>query len=518
MPPPEPTGFDGVLHGRIERLAVVAGGLLMLLIVAASGLIARRTTVNISAVAASQVARSVTAELLEAVVSAETGQRGYLLTGRADYLTPYTRSVTRVPALLDQLSRHLPDNPDLPRWRAVIRDKMAELDETVRLEQAGRHADALDRVQRGRGQVDMETTRAIAARLTAAQAATEAVWLDRSQAGSRSLVVVDSIVLVMLVTLMNVVGRRLLATVDILATSRRSLADANAALQDGRGRLEVAVAERTAELTDANDEIQRFAYIVSHDLRAPLLNIIGFTGELEAATERLNRFVSDHLEGSGIEVPPDVIEASRVDLPEAIRFIRTSTAKMDRLITTILRLSREGRRELTPETLDMAALVGGVFDSMRHQADTAHAELIGGPLPPLVSDRVAIEQVMSNLVENALKYGKPDRPNRIEVSGSVQAGWARYEVRDTGRGIAERDHERIFELFRRAGPQSTAGEGIGLAHVRILLRRLGGSIDCESVLDVGSTFVVCLPAILASGGRQVQPGASEVAEAEQAGA
>ena len=78
----------------------------------------------------------------------------------------------------------------------------------------------------------------------------------------------------------------------------------------------------------------------------------------------------------------------------------------------------------------------------------------------------------------------------------------RYEVRDNGRGIAGRDRERIFELFRRAGVQDTAGEGIGLAHVRALLRRMGGSIDCESEVDVGTNFKVLMPASLAQSGER----------------
>jgi signal transduction histidine kinase len=114
-------------------------------------------------------------------------------------------------------------------------------------------------------------------------------------------------------------------------------------------------------------------------------------------------------------------------------------------------------------------------------------------VPAITADRLAVEQVFSNLIENALKYPAPGRPGRIQVDGRREGQFARFEVRDNGRGVAERDRERIFELFRRAGVQDTAGEGIGLAHVRALLRRMGGSIDCESEAGVGSTFVVRLP-------------------------
>jgi signal transduction histidine kinase len=195
--------------------------------------------------------------------------------------------------------------------------------------------------------------------------------------------------------------------------------------------------------------------------------------------------------------------ASEEDLPEAIRFIQTSTAKMDRLINAILRLSREGRRVLTPESLDMKALLANVIDSVRHQASVADADVELGAVPRLVSDRIAIEQIFSNLIENALKYLQDGRPGRISVAGGREAGLVRIDVTDNGRGIAPHDMERVFELFRRAGNQNRPGEGIGLAHVRALVRRLGGTIECRSTLGEGSTFSVRLPVVLAHSGSDV---------------
>jgi signal transduction histidine kinase len=481
------------LYGRLERLALAAGALIMLGIVAASVVIAARSDADLAESEQAQTARAITVDLLEAVTSAETGQRGYLLTQRDTYRDAYDEAASRVPGLLHDLGRALPGDPDLPSWRAAIETKMAELATTVHLEQSGRHAEALALVQTDRGKRAMDTAREIAARLATRERATIAHDLHRSQSGTRLLVAVDGGAFLLLVLLVYVVSNRLRASIRRLSQSEEALRTANLALEAGRDRLEAAVAERTLELTNANDEIQRFAYIVSHDLRAPLLNIIGFTGELADATNRLNRFVGQNLQTAGIDVPEDVRTASQEDLPEAIRFIETSTAKMDRLITAILRLSREGRRVLAPERLDMGAVLGGVIDSVRHQADAAGAEIALAPVPAITADRLAVEQVFSNLIENALKYRAPGRPGRIAVAGRREGRFARFEVRDNGRGVAERDRERIFELFRRAGVQDTTGEGIGLAHVRALLRRMGGSIDCESTMDVGSTFIVRLP-------------------------
>jgi len=465
----------------------------MLAIVGASAWLSINNETRLNDAAATQEIRAETVDLLQTVTSAETGQRGYLLTQRDTYRDAYDEAASRVPGLLHDLGRALPGDPDLPSWRAAIETKMAELATTVHLEQSGRHAEALALVQTDRGKRAMDTARSIAARLASRERAAITRDLHRSQSGTRLLVVVDGGAFLLLVLLVSVVSNRLRASIRRLSQSEEALRTANLALEAGRDRLEAAVAERTLELTNANDEIQRFAYIVSHDLRAPLLNIIGFTGELKDATNRLNGFVGRNLQTAGIDVPEDVRAASQEDLPEAIRFIETSTAKMDRLITAILRLSREGRRVLAPEFLDMSAVLGGVIDSVRHQAAASGAEIALGAVPAITADRLAVEQVFSNLIENALKYGARGRPGRIAVAGRREGRFARFEVRDNGRGVSDRDRERIFELFRRAGVQDTAGEGIGLAHVRALLRRMGGSIDCESELDVGSNFIVRLP-------------------------
>jgi signal transduction histidine kinase len=258
--------------------------------------------------------------------------------------------------------------------------------------------------------------------------------------------------------------------------------------------LEQRVLRRTEDLTRANEEIQRFAYIVSHDLRSPLVNMMGFTSELEEGLKPIKALVGGV---SPRDLPEPVRRAVEEDLPEAISFIRVATRKMDRLINAILKLSREGRRNLFPEPLAMKVLIEGLIDSVHHQLDAKGATAeIEGDLFTLVSDRVAVEQVLGNLIDNAVKYLSPKRPGRIVVRGHRVGERVMIEVQDNGRGVDPRDHERIFELFRRSGPQDQPGEGIGLAHVRALVYRLGGTITCISDLDQGSTFRLSLPRIL----------------------
>ena len=243
--------------------------------------------------------------------------------------------------------------------------------------------------------------------------------------------------------------------------------------------------EAEAELRESNEELQRYAYIVSHDLRAPLVNVMGFTGEIEAARSEVRAALGEHPRA-------EIIDR---DLEEATGFINASVNKMESLIAAILKLSRDGRRALNPEPLIMAPLVRALADAIRHQTDAAGATITVDPnLPDVVADRLAVEQVFGNLLDNAIKYLSPHRPGRIGVTGERSGGRIVYRVSDNGRGIAETDRVRVFELFRRAGAQDRPGDGIGLAEVRSTLRAIGGRINLQSKLDEGSTFTVSLPA------------------------
>lgn len=258
-------------------------------------------------------------------------------------------------------------------------------------------------------------------------------------------------------------------------------------------RLAAILSERVLELDAANEEIQRFAYIVSHDLRAPLVNVMGFTSELESVQGEVEHFYKRVANAHPELITPTTREAVERDLTEAIGFIRSSTVKMDKLINAILKLSREGRRVLAPEPIHMGQLLQGQRQSMAHQLQERNVELTIEAVPDLVSDRLAIEQVFGNLIDNAVKYLSPERRARITIRGQELGESVSYEIEDNGRGIDPKDFERIFDLFRRSGVQDQQGEGIGLAHVRALVRRLGGTISVSSRLGEGSTFTVILP-------------------------
>jgi signal transduction histidine kinase len=300
------------------------------------------------------------------------------------------------------------------------------------------------------------------------------------------------------------IGVALIVAIGVLAVAivqrtNRARHRAIVEMESTNANLETIIGHRTADLTEANEEIQRFAYIVSHDLRSPLVNVMGFTKELEGLRDDLINEIAGMRDTrpvavEGKDAPAgDKIATISKEFDEALTFVKTSIAKMDRLINAILRLSREGRREFTPERIDMKALIENIEKTISHQASEKGATINIGNLPPIESDRLALEQIFSNLMDNALKYLRPDTPGQIDIGGQETATLVTYEVRDNGRGIDSADHQRIFDLFRRAGPQDVPGEGIGLAHVRALVRRLGGYMGVSSEPGRGSIFTITLP-------------------------
>jgi signal transduction histidine kinase len=425
---------------------------------------------------------------------AEVARRGYLLDQDPKFHQTYQAAISQLPVLMDRVGRLTADNP-------VQQQRVAEAQPVI-ARMTGLLNDSIGMVRTGqiiRAQEDFKTDQSVPLVRTLRRLDTEMIGEEDRLLKIRNMAEQDSGRLLLMVL---IVGGVILAVVAagslwVILRYTRDLTTSRKALSTLNQNLESTVQERTADFRRANEEIQRFAYIVSHDLRSPLVNVMGFTAELDVATKPLADLI-DRVQAQAPELLTDEArDAAKVDLPEAVGFIRSSTQKMDRLINAILRLSREGRRVITPERLDMLALLTSVADGVRHQASSRGAEVeVITPLPDIVSDRVAIEQVFSNLVENSVKYLAKGRPGRIVVRGSVHSDHVVYEVQDNGRGIDPKDHDRIFDLFRRSGAQDQPGEGIGLAHVRALVYRLGGLITCESALDQGATFRLSLPKIL----------------------
>ncbi len=468
-------------------LALAAG---LVLVVAVGLLAVRLVTVNRAHHADMMLHLDVIGDasvLRYAVSEANSTQRGLVMTGSDLFRTRFAEAMRALEEAGAELQGSAQAAGADPRLMAdivrLLDERLAELRAMDRLLQQGRIEDMIERSLLARAQTDLIQQRLDQLVARERQALTQG--RERAEDSGRMLLVATVGGLGLAILLVAAAIRQLRARAT-------SLEAANAEIRQLSESLERRVAERTADLEDANAEIQRFAYVVSHDLRSPLVNVMGFTSELAIAHRQVADWL-DQLERDGHPLPAETAAAVRHDMPESIGFIQASTGRMDRLIRAILELSREGRRALAFEEVDLAALVAGLAVTLKTQLDAAEARLEIDELPTLTTDRMAVEQILANLLDNAIKYLRPGVPGLVRVWAEPERRDWLVHIEDNGRGIAPHDRERVFELFRRAGTQDRPGEGIGLAHVRALARRLGGAVLLSSVPGEGSRFTLKLP-------------------------
>jgi PAS domain S-box-containing protein len=238
---------------------------------------------------------------------------------------------------------------------------------------------------------------------------------------------------------------------------------AEALVRRTNASLEQIVQERTAQLEEANRELESYNFSISHDLRQPLNAIAGFS---ELLRER----------------------GSAAGAQEYLREIESNAARMEQMIEALLRLSRAGRGTLRRAPVDCGELVQQVLHDLSVSTPLAAAVEVG-ELPPANADPVLLRQVWSNLIGNAAKYSRNAATPRIQVTGTRRAGTVEYEVRDNGVGFDMRHATRLFGAFQRL-PTAAAfeGSGVGLAIVERIVRRHGGRISAESEPGRGATF------------------------------
>ena len=292
--------------------------------------------------------------------------------------------------------------------------------------------------------------------------------------------------LVMLQLLVKKRTRQLSASNEMLRLAREGLeekveqrtielAQANMALQTDiteRKRAEEALRERTSELEFANRELESFSYSVSHDLKAPLRAIQGFSQMLIGGH-------AAQLDAEGLRL---------------LNVITSNTKLMAALIDDLLALSRVGRHEIRKASVNLTAMVNRVFEQLKSQNPERDVQYIIKDLPPAHGDASLINQVMVNLLTNAVKYTKRRKTAVIEVGGRCEENETIYYVKDNGIGFDERYADKLFGVFQRLqSGDEYEGTGVGLAIVKRIIQRHGGRVWAEGKVDGGATFFFALP-------------------------
>lgn len=228
------------------------------------------------------------------------------------------------------------------------------------------------------------------------------------------------------------------------------------------------------DLKEAYNQLETFSYSVSHDLRAPLRTIEGFS-------QILQEDYSDKLGEQGKQV---------------LNTIASSVGKMNSFINDLLSLSKLGRKAMIINELDLAREATSVWNYILQNADQPAELVIVEPLPPVYADQTFFQQLLSNLFSNAVKYARRGEPARVEIGGQRLADRTSFYIKDNGIGFDMRHADRIFDPFQRLVPESEyEGTGVGLAIVRKVINVHDADIRVESQPGVGTTFFCTFPRI-----------------------
>jgi signal transduction histidine kinase len=392
--------------------------------------------------------------------SAESGQRGFLLTGDAQYLGPYKKAVPEIREHLGMLGVPASTYSFRPALIAQLRvamlEKLDEMEATIALKQKGYGPAAQAVVTTNRGQVTMDEIRALERKLEQEQDASLVITRQSSRDFARIAQLISTLGscgIFIIVSLSAIQIHRLISSCDQLISQQKTIEQA---------------------LQRSNEDLQQFVYSASHDLQEPLRTLMIYSemlgrrskGRLDAADERDLRLLHQSAE-------------------------RMRTLVTDLLTYTEILSSTSERGKLADTSAVFHKALANLEGAIRENG----AQIKFGCLPQLTIPEAQLLQLFQNLISNALKYRKPNEVPEIEVSARQEDSIWVISVRDNGIGIDPAYHSKIFGLFKRLHTATQyPGTGLGLAICKKIVQRNQGRIWVESEPGVGSTFSFSLPA------------------------
>jgi two-component system sensor kinase len=432
-----------------------------------------------------------TYDIKSSLLSAQGSLRAYVLTENPDFLADCRSAGRSVPKALSDLSRLVMDNPaQTGRVREMARsagDVLDFQDVNANLVLTGRRdaAVALVRTQAGKRLMQQFLVPTDAFLATEQRLAMERHGMASASNRTAITVVAAGFVLNILLAVglaasfISGINRRL----NVLTENAKRLAagqqllpalspgDEIAGVDSVFREMAASLTRATEDLQHANVEMEAFSYSVSHDLRAPLRAIEGFSRIL-------------------VEEYGGTLDAEGVRL---LGVVRRNTVTMAQLIDDLLAFSRLSRQQIARVEVDMRGLAARTFAAVAGTADHRNIEFVLEDIPPARGDLPMLRQVLTNLLSNAVKFTRPCEHPRIEVGSTVNDGETVYFVRDNGVGFDMRYADKLFGVFQRLhSPNEFSGTGVGLAIVERVIRRHGGRVWAQSAPGEGATFYFTL--------------------------
>ena len=410
------------------------------------------------------------------LIDAETGARGYLLTGEESYLAPYNGAASRVHENSKDLRELIADNPvqqgALDRLEPVIAARFALLQHGIDIRRQGGLAAGADFVAEGWGKREMDQARMEIAAMRQEEdhlLAERSLGVERTSSRTRVVIVTGNALAFIFLFLAGVVVQR--------EMGRRK--DAEDKIRSLNVDLELRVDERTAELAErmkdlarSNSELQQFAYVASHDLQEPLRMVASFT-------QLLGRRYKEKLDD---------------DARDFINYAVDGATRMQTLITDLLSYSRVGTQGKPLELTRCDEVLDRVLDNnLRLAIKESGVTITRDRLPTVMADPLQLGQLFQNLIANAVKF-RGNGPPSVYISAERRGGDWEIGVRDNGIGISQEHADRIFVIFQRLHTKTEyPGTGIGLAICKKIAERHGGRIWVEPTPGGGSTFRFTIP-------------------------